>query len=505
MKLAPLKQRLSNRVLVWLCVAALLVSLLPLYALSFYNHACYDDFGFSILTHDAWRDTGSWLETFRAAVANTVEIRQTWEGTYATSFISTLQPAISGEHLYWLTTLVLLSFFLIAVWFFLRQVLVRMLQADKPTYWMAFCSMAFVMIQFVPDLSEAFFWFNGGVAYTLMWSIMILRLGVYVRMVHTPQKAGQIALGAALTVLTVVVGGAKYTTLLFAMLVEALTTAWAFWKKRSWRWFAAVMFLLMIGCFVFSAAAPGNGVRAQTLMGGMSAPMAILQSFYFGFALMGNWFSLPLMVVWALVAWQLSEALHGCAFRFSHPLWITILSICLFCAQLAPTIYTGNYLGDGRTLNTYFYTFVLMSCALVLYWVGWYTRQKDYRTRYAAIGTSRRDGLRIGAFAAAVLLLVIGCLSYRPDQETAQGLQNMASFSALRSLLNGEAKAYDEAMNMRDAALNDPNQPEVVLKAVEEIPEAFMGDALESDNIDYVLSLYAEYYEKQRVSVADGE
>lgn len=176
MKLAPLKQRLSNRVLVWLCVAALLVSLLPLYALSFYNHACYDDFGFSILTHDAWRDTGSWLETFRAAMANTVEIRQTWEGTYATSFISALQPAVSGEHLYWLTTLVLLSFFLIAVWFFLRQVLGRMLKADKTTFWMAFCSVSFVMIQFVPDLSEAFFWFNGGVAYTLMWSVMILSL-----------------------------------------------------------------------------------------------------------------------------------------------------------------------------------------------------------------------------------------------------------------------------------------------------------------------------------------
>ena len=38
MKLAPLKGRLSGQVLVWLCVAALLLSLLPLYALSFYNH-----------------------------------------------------------------------------------------------------------------------------------------------------------------------------------------------------------------------------------------------------------------------------------------------------------------------------------------------------------------------------------------------------------------------------------------------------------------------------------
>lgn len=505
MKLAPLKQRLSSRTLVWLCVAALLVSLLPLYALSFYNHACYDDFGFSILTHDAWRDSGSWLETIRAAVENTIGIRQTWEGTYATSFISALQPAVSGEHLYWLTTLVLLSFFLLSLWFFLRQMLVRVLQADKTTYWMAFCSLAFVMIQFVPDLSEAFFWFNGGVAYTLMWSFMVLRLGVYVRMAHAKSRAGKTALGVLLVLLTVVVGGAKYTTLLFAALVDLLITAWAFWKRRSYRWFSAVVFVLLMACFAFSAMAPGNQVRAATLMGGVSAPVAILQAFYFGFALMGSWFSLPLVVVWALVAWQLSEALHGCPFKFSHPIWITILSVCLFCAQLAPTIYTGNYLGDGRTVNTYFYTFVLMSCALVLYWVGWLTRQKDYRTPFAAIGTSKKDGLRIGAFIAAVVLLAVGCLSYRPDKDTEQGLQNMASFSALRSLLNGDAKAYDEAMDKRDAALNDPDQPEVVLEAVQEIPEAFMGDALDSDNLEYVLSLYTEYYEKQRVTVAEGE
>ena len=81
----------------------------------------------------------------------------------------------------------------------------------------------------------------------------------------------------------------------------------------------------------------------------------------------------------------------------------------------------------------------------------------------------------------------------------------MASMSALRSLLNGEAQAYDEAMDKRDAALNDPAQPEVVLEPVAEIPAAFMGDALESDNLEYVLNLYTEYYEKQRVTVAEGE
>ncbi len=505
MKLAVMKRRISNRTLVWLCVAGLLLSLLPLYALSFYNHACYDDFGFSILTHGAWRETGSLLDTFAAAVENTVGIRQTWEGTYATSFISALQPALMGEDHYWITTAVLLTFFLFAVWFFLKQVLVRMLQADEGTFWMAFCALAFVMIQFVPDLSEAFFWFNGGVAYTLMWSVMLVRLGLWVCFTQTKRRAGKTCYGALLALVTVVMGGAKYSTVLFAVLLDALIVLYGFVKKRGDRFSRLGIFgLLMVG-FVFSMLAPGNGVRAATLMGGVSAPVAVLQAFYFGLALMGSWFSLPLLVVWAFVAWQLMETVRGCPYRFNHPIWITVLSVCLFCAQLAPTLYTGNYIGDGRTVNTYFYTFVIMSCALVLYWLGWLLRRTETRSPFPAIGTRKKDGLRIAAFAAAVVLLVIGCVSHQPDGAEGRGLQNVSAFSALRSLLNGEAAAYDKAMDERDAAMNDPEQPEVVLKAVEEIPAAFMGDALESDNIDYVLHLYQEYYEKQQVTAAQEE
>ena len=505
MKLPVLRQRLSSRALAWLCVAALLVSLMPLYVLSFYNHACYDDFGFSILTRDAWQAEGDLAATVAAAFRNTTGIRNTWEGTYATSFISALQPALFGEQLYWVTTLVLLTFFLFALWFFLRQVLVRVLRVDRTTLALAMCSLAFVMIQFVPEMSEAFFWFNGGVAYTLLWSFMLLRFGVWIAFLHAPRRGARAVLYALLLVLTLVVGGAKYSTLLFAALVDGLMVLCAFVRKKSSRWLEALAFVLLMICFVFSMTAPGNTVRAATLHGGVSAPVAVLQAFYFGLALAGSWFSLPLLVVWALVAWQLTDALRGSPFSFSHPIWVTAACICLFCAQLAPTIYTGNYIGDGRTVNTYFYTFVLMSCALVLYWVGWYLRMSEARGSVPAIASGRSRGVRIGALVIAAVLMIVGCVSHRSHNGGSAGVQNVAAVSALKSLLSGEAQAYDRAMSERDAALNDPSQPEVVLSPVENIPDAFMGDALESENIDYVLSLYADYYKKQRVSVAEED
>ena len=55
--------------------------------------------------------------------------------------------------------------------------------------------------------------------------------------------------------------------------------------------------------------------------------------------------------------------------------------------------------------------YLLMSCALALYWAGWIMRRAEGRTRFPAIGTAKKDGLRIGAFLVAVVLLVIGCVS----------------------------------------------------------------------------------------------
>ncbi len=479
MKKPFLNRRISSRMLSWICVTVFIVSLIPLYTLSFYNHACYDDFGFSVRTHQAWLETGSFLSTVKAAIDNTIGIRNTWEGTYATSFISALQPALFGEELYWIATFVLLTFFLVAVWYFLRQALVHV---SAHTFWAIYCALAFVMVQFVPELSEAFFWFNGGVAYTLFWSVILLRIGLWLHCVRT-QK---LWMWLMLFGLTVAAGGAKYSTVLFAVLVDALFVLSAFISKRRSKWTELVLWFVLMACFVFSMTAPGNGVRAETLMGGMSAPKAVLQAFYFGFALIGDWFSPAVAVVWAFVSWLLADDLQKTAFRFRYPLWVTALCCCLFCAQLAPTLYTGNYIGDGRTVNTYYYTFVLMGSGVSLYWTGWYLHRKERKSVCCS--------LHIGAVAAAAVIFAVGCAGV--------GLENLSSVSALRSLVNGDAQTYDQAMRARTAALRDPAQPVVTLERMTVIPEAFMGDALESDNLDYVLHLYAEYYGKQQVYAA---
>lgn len=533
---------LSRRAVAWLCALLLLVSVLPMYALALYNHAFYDDFGFSLLTHNAWQQTGSLAAVVEAAVRNTIGIRQTWEGTYTTSFISTFQPSIFGDGMYWLTTFFLLTVFLLAVWYFLRQTLRGLYGMDRTTLVTTFGILGFVLVQFVPDAAEAFYWYNGGVAYTLLWSVMLFEAGVWLRFERTTGKARNILLYLLLLVLTVLVGGAKYTTTLFAALLAITFTGWAFLHKRSKKWAYLSLTLVLLACFAFSMAATGNSVRAQTLSGGMSAPKAVLEALYFGLALIGHSFSLPLLAAMILIVPLSIPAIKASGLRFGHPALVTLACVCLFCAQLAPTLYTGNYLGDGRVLNTYHYTFVLTVAQLVLYWTGWFVRRSEHglspivtvdpllmppnmnvttpdaegthlpapteveRVEIKKIaGKKVETGLKAATLALVAGMLLVGCIAYHPDGSESYGPQYMAGGSAFRSVFSGEAAAYDKAMDARDATMNDPILTDVVLTPVDGAPASFMGDALSSDNLDYVISLYADYYNKATVRVAGTE
>ena len=83
----------SRKLLAAVCLIALLVSLIPPLALSFYNHASYDDLGYSIRTQDRWRDTGSFWRTVEAAAENTASIRYTWLGTFFSCFLASALAA----------------------------------------------------------------------------------------------------------------------------------------------------------------------------------------------------------------------------------------------------------------------------------------------------------------------------------------------------------------------------------------------------------------------------
>jgi len=496
---------LTHKQIAWLCAALLALSLLPIYGISFLNHPYYDDFGFSILTHAAWRDTGSVGAVIAAAWRNTTGIRQTWQGMYTPSFLCALQPGLFGEGSYWITTFLLLSGLLAATGFFIRQVLRKALGASRAVTLAAWCCLVFLLVQFTPAPDEAFYWHNGGIGYTLMWSLLLFTAAIWLAFHRMDSRAGRgkkTTLYLLLLLLLALSGGVGYSLLLFFGIGFLLCTGYAFMRKHPKKWAHLFALLLFGGCFAFNITAPGNAVRAATLHGGLSAPMAVAQSLYFGFALIGHWFTLPILALLILLTALLLPVLRASRFSFARPGWVTLLCGCLFCTQLTATLFTGNYLGDGRALNVYYDTYVLMMGLLAFNWAGWARRKGRGMFFQAAAPPPLPESIKGPVLAVTVLLLLWGCLSYRPEGALSYGPQNMTAGSAALSLLRGEAAEYDRQMRERHELMNDPAQTEVVLQPVRVIPKVFIPDILHSNSQEYVRRLYAEYYDKVSVTVA---
>lgn len=481
------------------CVLLLLCAVLPLYAVSLYNHPYYDDYNFSADVRAAWLQTHSPAQVLRAAWDTSLKVRAEWQGSYTGTFLSSLQPGIFSEGLYFLSTVFLLTVFLLCFGFFWHTVLRRVLRAGRAETVTVISLFLFLGTQFLPDTGEAFYWFNGGVGNIFVYSLLALAFALMIRLWTARRGAGWLA--ACLFAVTFLLGGGSYGGGLFGILVYGVAAVLAFLRKNRYRFVYAALTLWFAACFMFSMAAPGNAVRAMLLGTGVSASVAVLKALYYGVALLGDFFTLPVFAVALLLAPILYRLAAGSPLRFSHPLAVLVLGICLFCAQLTPPLYAGVFLGGGRALDTDYVSFLAMLLLYETYLLGALARRREAK-RLAALAPTPL--LRRGITLVALCLLLVGCLGYKQPDDVLYGPMNMAGGSAALSIVRGEARQYDREMTARETLLNDAGQPVVTLAPLTQTPRVFMDDLLAADALYDVRPTLCRYYGKAAIEIAKG-
>ena len=483
-----------RRALLWLSVAALVVGTLPLYAISFSNHPYYDDYGFSAGVHQAWTQEGTLGAVLSAAWESARWTRENWQGTYTGTLLSNVQPGVFSEGLYFLGTFVLLTAMIACFLYFFAVVFGR-LGVDRTGRWTLGCLAVTLMIQFMPDVGEAFFWFNGGIGNIFIYSLMALAAALMVRLAGA--KGHAVGLTAALCLLMVLLGGGSYGGGLFGLCMLAVCLVWMLRVRHARRWRFLGLTALLLICFVYSMSAPGNAVRAGVIGYQTSAFKAVLQSLYYGVAQMGAYVRLELIAITLAVLPALYRAAQKSPWRFSHPWLVLGLMGALYCAQMTPPLYSIASIGAGRIVNTYFVSFVAL-WFLAMYYLAGFAAQ-----RLGALSlTARGYGALLGA---ALCALALGCLAAKPEGEPLYGVQNLSGPSAAISILSGEAAQYDAEMTLREQALNDPAKPVVTLSPLTAVPDVFMDDLIAPDAAYDVRPSLEKYYGKEAVLIAGEE
>lgn len=426
----------SRKVIAVVLMVTLILSLIPLLIASFYNRPYLDDYVYGLATAQAWRETGSIAQVLSAAIQVVKDTYQDWQGTYSAVFMFALQPGIFSEQAYYLTTFFLLGILLLSTFYFMHSIIVFALKRDRWT-WLILSSVASLLsIQLLPSAFGSFYWYNGAVYYTFYYALMLFLLGHLIKVSLQVDRNKTIYHAIAIILLSAVIAGGNYMTLLLTVLLFVLFSLWSTYKKAKGRWAIYLGLVVLIAGFAISVMAPGNTVRAVALEDGGIPSRGIVNTLW-RTALMPAWYTLKwinptILLAFALIVPVLWKEAREARHAFRYPLIVLVLAYGLYASQYAPPIMM-NVLGSDRHLNIFYFSIILIAMGCLYYCFGWWQRRgrpKDEDVSASLTETrSTNSALLRVVYVVMVLLLVFGV-----------NKTNWSSISALRSLNSGEMR-----------------------------------------------------------------
>lgn len=446
-----MKKQLSVRAISLLMAALCAILIVPLIAIARYAQPFADDYKYGMAASAAWLATGSLGAALRAAAEQVALYYQTWQGTYSALFLMGLQPGIWGSGTYWIGGAALILLFAGANLYFFRQVLSKLLKA---TAWEALAvasALLIVMIQYVHDAGEAFYWFNGAVYYTGFHALMLIFFGVIASMA----SKGRASLpGMALcALLGALLGGGNLSTALFAAVALLIAAAAAFYKKSPLRFALAALLLILLAGLLVSALAPGNTRREDAVEryigSGLSPLEAIALSFAVGGYVLASSLSAPAVVAVLFTAPFLYAAARRSDWKFRRPLAAIALGFCAFCTEATPPLYAmGIHIAD-RLRNVLHFTAYLYAEFALYYALGFWIRRSETLPGGKGVLRGLMEGAsarRTAFFAVACALFFVACAGacrVGQDDDGAMRITGMpAGVEAALDIASGRAARY---------------------------------------------------------------
>ncbi len=431
-------------------VAALILSLLPLYQAAQYSYPGVDDYRYGRTTHQVWQETGSLFETVGEAARVAGETYHSWQGSLSAIFLMALEPGVFGHQFYGISTYFLLTALVLCLLYFV-YVLCRKVFSMEGQEALALAALGSICcIQFVPEPVESYYWFNGGVYYTFYFGLSLWAAGLLISR-RAKKRPVQVVV---LPLLAALIGTGNLVTGLLSCIGMTGYVVWSWGVKKQRDSLTLASGLLLLIAFGVNALAPGNGVRqAENLDRAQAAIPAIFAALGDGAQYAYKWMGscapwglllgVPLIWNWAGKG----------SFRFRWPLMITLGSFLLFSAGFAPNEYALSFPGEARVMDVQFYLFTVLLLVNLIWYVGW------LRQHWKPVAKLARWAA-VAVVAIGVLLLGVTAVTSR----------NVAAVSAYRVCRNGDGQAYAALWEQRLAMLEDPAQDLVILPKFDHQP-----------------------------------
>lgn len=477
----------KDKIISYVFVTLMLLSLLPIIYLGRYNHPTGDDYYYGGATKAVWEKTGSIVETVEEAIRGVAYQYENWQGTYSGMFLMHLSPNVFDEQAYKVGTLFILLLLVGSIFYLLEAVICRLLKGSKELWLITASIVATLWIQTVPSQGEAFFWFNGALYYTGYFSVTLIYIGVILRYLDD-LKWYRIPV---MILLAIFLAGGNYVSLLLAILLTVTITAILAVQKKQQGWIVGMIAVVLLVFLGISAAAPGNAVRQDGMWkipAWKAVAKSLLQGVNYFLAWAKGWWLLALLVVTPFF-WKSYEKVQ---LRFRYPLLIVGFTYGIFCAMSCPTFYTMNSTGPARVVAIVYYGFILFSFFSYFYILGWFyhwIKQKEMNVTWEKVRTMFEKPISKWILGLFALLLFV------------TGVKTATTVKAIQILASGEAKAYEEEYQERLKVLEDDSIKDVVFSSYKNQPDMLYVGDFSSDPNEMSNQKAAEYFGKSSLKI----
>lgn len=479
-----------------LIIAMVIVSMIPLVAISRYDCPSADDYNYAITTVKAWNMTHSLGAVLKAAVQTSVEYWHTWQGLYASAFLLSLQPAIFGGRWYALTGIIMLVLIVGSTVFFSTYLLKRLLKRDALEGMTLGLVMSFLIIQYMPSCVEGLYWFNGAVNYGFFFAVLLIYICLLLELQRELSMLKEMLLFCVGLLLVFLLEGGNHVTAFMGVVSGAVATI--VFRRRNKRkiienislFFASLFFLL------FNICSPGTAVRAAALEKNMEVKLGVLRtiirSMWESLRNIGDWFGFKEVVLLILVLPILLEVTayirKELNFKFRYPLAVITASTAWLALMYCPPFYAMGGCGADRLIDIVYYFFIILLFIDATYIIGWMQNfiSEEFTMK---IQVSNWRFLQTAAILSFALFF--------------SSVMDTWAFEAVMELYSGQAKAYSEQYFEREAVLIDSAGKNVAVSGFSEKPKMLFFDDITENAKVWKNQGVSDYYDLKSIVIQE--
>lgn len=487
---------LSIKHISWMAIVLFAITLIPIIYLSFVNRASGDDYGYGTYTRAAWLASNSLWEVIKAACYTIKQYYYSWQGTWFSIFVFSLQPEVFSENAYVIVVFLMLFLWIGSTFLLFREVLVRGMKLDKWSYLLITTAFMVLNIQFIPSTKSAIFWFNGCAHYLLPFAMCQLLVFLFIR--YCRNYGAGVFIG--IVILMTLLGGSNYQAALFALIAAFYAVIADYFVKKNKKVFYLFLPIIteIIG-LVISMAAPGNKVRGGEEFG-LSAGKAVstvLLCFVNGFKLIVEYLQTkPIIFLGLFVLFLLMLEMVGKREKeisIKAPIVIALALFCLYCAMQAPEIYAGVEVSGG-VYNMNYQTFLLMMAGLLYLLAEEMSKlmRKRKERIYENPEKLHRYVVIPGVCICTLLLFLV-----RSD------VKESTMWKCMEYISSGQAADYKEQMNLQTELLLDEEAADVIVPFINDEQGPLMQMPVTDNPEAWTNKVTRQFYGKNSVIAMD--